>query len=241
MNQENVAAVIAQQTASSDRLESQVYKALLDKIRFGTYGLGEKLPSENELSEEHEVSRPVVRAALAKLRDSGLIVSRRGAGSFVNSGVPTDASGYEPLSSVDDIAKYFQFRRTIESEIAMQAAQRGTQKHADQLREIAEEVLALVSSGRESVGADIKFHTTLAELSDNRFLVETIGLIQTHWVFIGNFVRSLGAARPRTGRRMTDEHLAIVDAIAKQDPAAARKAMLLHVDGSERRVFKGGR
>ena len=43
----------------------------------------------------------------------------------------------------------------------------------------------------------------------------------------------------RKGKRMTQEHLAIVDAIAAGDPAAARKAMLIHVDGSERRVFKG--
>jgi DNA-binding FadR family transcriptional regulator len=38
---------------------------------------------------------------------------------------------------------------------------------------------------------------------------------------------------------MTNEHLAIVDAVEKRDPVAARKAMLIHIDGSERRVFKG--
>jgi DNA-binding FadR family transcriptional regulator len=38
---------------------------------------------------------------------------------------------------------------------------------------------------------------------------------------------------------MTSEHQAIVEAIAANDPLAARKAMIKHVDGSERRVFKG--
>jgi len=142
---------------------------------------------------------------------------------------------------VNDISSYFMFRRTIEGEVAQLAAARGSAAAADQLREMANEVLSVLSSGRDSVGADIKFHTTLAELSDNRFLVETIDLLRPHWVFIGNFVRSLGAARPRTGRRMTDEHFAIIEAVAKRDPAAARKAMLEHIDGSERRVFKGDR
>jgi len=59
MNKHGVAALISKQTEGEDRLESQVYRALLDKIRFGTYALGEKLPSEHELSEEHDVSRPV--------------------------------------------------------------------------------------------------------------------------------------------------------------------------------------
>lgn len=239
MSQESVEAILPTLEDGSERLEIRVYKALLDKIRFGTYALGEKLPSEHELSEEHEVSRPVIRAALSKLRDSGLIVSRRGAGSFVNSGVPAEAGGYSPLGSVEHISDYFRFRRTIEGESAELAARNGSPAAADQLREIAEEVLTLLSSGKDSVGVDIKFHTTLAELSDSRFLVETIGLIRPHWVFIGNFVRSLGATRVRTGKRMTHEHFAIADAIADRDPARARKAMLIHVDESERRVFKG--
>ena len=58
--------------------------------------------------------------------------------------------------------------------------------------------------------------------------------------FVGNFVRSLGVAKARTGQRMTNEHLAIADAVAARDPDAARAAMLTHIDGSERRVFKGG-
>jgi DNA-binding FadR family transcriptional regulator len=81
----------------------------------------------------------------------------------------------------------------------------------------------------------------LAELSDNRFFLETVGLIRPHWIFIGNFVRSLAAARPRTGKSMTDEHFKIADAIEARDPVAARQAMLAHIDGSERRVFKGER
>jgi len=240
MEEHSVESLLPPQDEGGERLEVQVYRALLDKIRFGNYRLGEKLPSEHELSEEHGVSRPVIRAALSKLRDSGLIVSRRGAGSFVNSGVPNETSGFTPLSSINDISDYFNFRRTIEGEIAALAAQNGTPEAANQLRGIAKEVLAILSNGEDSVGADIQFHTTLAELSDNRFLLETLGMIRPHWIFVGNFVRSLGATRVRTGKRMTNEHLAIADAIEKRDPDAARRAMLAHIDGSERRVFKGG-
>jgi len=241
MTSDKMEALIPRREGGADRLEVQVYKALFDKIRFGTYALGEKLPSEHALGEEHEVSRPVIRAALSKLRDSGLIVSRRGAGSYVNSGVPTDTGGYSPLGSIADVADYFRFRRTIEGAVAELAARNGTPKAAGQLRDIAGEIPALLSSGRDAVGVDIKFHATLAELSDSRFLIESVELIRPHWVFIGNFVRSLGATRDRTGKRMTDEHMAIADAIEARDPARARRAMISHVDSSERRVFKEDR
>lgn len=239
MTLDSLDELLASAGGDDDRLEVQVYRQLLDKIRFGGFALGQKLPSEHELCEMHGVSRPVVRAALSKLRDSGLIVSRRGAGSFVNSGVPTEAGGYSPLSSISDIGDFFRFRRTVEAAIAEAAAQHGSPAAADRLRAIAEEGLALVARGEPAVGADITFHATLAQLSDNRFLIETIDMIRPHWTFVGNFVASLGVTRVRTGQRMTREHLAIADAIGAADPVAARSAMLTHIDGSERRVFKG--
>ena len=231
--------LIVQQASEPNRLESHIYKQLFDKIRFGTYGMGEKLPSENELCEEHGVSRPVVRAALSKLRDSGLIVSRRGAGSFVTRGSPTEHSGFSPLNSIDDIACYFHFRRTIEGTCAEMAARRASQSDVKRLRELVNEVQRRLDIDGDSVEADFQFHICLAELSDNRFLLDTIDMLRPHWVFVGTFVRSLGITRVRTGKRMTSEHQAIVEAVAANDPLAARKAMVKHVDGSERRAFKG--
>ena len=224
---------------SAERLENQVHRRLLDKIRFGDYALGQRLPSENELCEEHGVSRPVVRAALSKLRDSGLIVSRQGAGSFVHSGVPNDQAGFGALGSVEDIAAFFHFRRVIETASVELAAERAGTKGADRLWESVEMLRAQLEGGKDGVAADIHFHLTIAELSDSRFLIETVNMLQPHWHFVGNFLRSLGVTGARKGKRMTDEHVAIVEAIAAGDPARARAAMSSHIDGSERRVFKG--
>lgn len=224
---------------AEERLEAQVYRKLFDMIRFGTYEMGQRLPSEAELGEEHGVSRPVIRAALSKLRDSGLIVSRQGSGSFVSSGVPSTAGGYTPLSSITDIASYFNFRRLIEGTSAELAAEKATAKQAKTLRDMADEMGSLAARNEQTVGLDIKFHVFVAELSDNRFVVETLDMLHPHWIFVGNFVQSLGITGQRRGKRMTNEHLAIVEAIEAGDPVRARKAMLVHVDGSEHRVFKG--
>jgi len=228
------------QVARKDRLESHVYRELLDRIRFGQYALGERLPSEMELAESYGVSRPVVRAALSKLRDSGLIVSRQGSGSFVNSGVPTDQGGYAPLGSIDDIACYFRFRRTIEAETASAAARNADADGIARLRQVADDVQDLLSSGDDAVGADIRFHAVIAEMSGSRFLLETLDMLRPHWIFVGNFVRSLGMYGTRTGKRMTAEHLGIVGAIAEGNADKARDLMIAHINESEGRVFKGG-
>ena len=231
--------ILDMSSAAKDRLESQIHRQLLDKIRFGTYALGERLPSEHELCEEHGVSRPVVRAALSKLRDSGLIVSRQGAGSFVSSGAPVDQGGYSPLSSISDISSYFAFRRIIETESVDLATRRATPKDLAQLRGIVDDMRALLQKGEAAVSVDIQLHATIAELSGSRFLIETVDMLRPHWIFVGNFVRSLGITGGRTGKRMTDEHTAIIDAMQSGDSAHARQVMLNHIDGSENRVFKG--
>ena len=119
------------------------------------------------------------------------------------------------------------------------AARRASPSDIRRLREMVDEVQRRLDNDGESVEADFKFHICLAELSDSRFLLEAIDMLRPHWIFVGSFVRSLGMTRVRTGKRMTSEHQAIVEAISANDPLAAREAMIKHVDGSERRVFKG--
>src|SRR5690606_35152563 len=64
-------------------LADRVYHIMHSRIANGAYAADHRLPSENELATELDVSRPVLRAALERLRGEGLIVSRQGAGSFV--------------------------------------------------------------------------------------------------------------------------------------------------------------
>jgi GntR family histidine utilization transcriptional repressor len=53
------------------------------RIHSGSWGPGERAPSENELSEQFGVSRMTARRALHELARAGEIVRRRGAGSFI--------------------------------------------------------------------------------------------------------------------------------------------------------------
>jgi GntR family transcriptional regulator len=62
---------------------TQVASALREDIRAGTYGPGDRLPSERELRERFGVAGGTVRGALAMLRAEGLVTSHPGRGVFV--------------------------------------------------------------------------------------------------------------------------------------------------------------
>ncbi|MEU4497641.1 GntR family transcriptional regulator [Streptomyces sp. NPDC023998] len=69
-------------------LYQQVAAAIRQGIANGEFPAGAPLPSEAQLIERYEVSRPTVRNAIAALRSEGLIEVRHGKGSFVK-GTPT--------------------------------------------------------------------------------------------------------------------------------------------------------
>lgn len=61
----------------------QVASTLRERITAGVYAPGESLPSERELVDTFEVSRPTIREALGLLRSEGLVIAEHGRGVFV--------------------------------------------------------------------------------------------------------------------------------------------------------------
>ena len=81
-------------------LYKQVYESLREAIAQGTYPVGDKLPSEAELSKQFDVSPITVKRALELLRTDGMIMRRPRIGTVVTSSTPTVArAGANPESS----------------------------------------------------------------------------------------------------------------------------------------------
>ena len=64
-------------------LADQIYEIILRNISDGTYPAGTLLPSENQLAEQFDVSRPTIRAAFARLGERGYVKRQRGVGTYV--------------------------------------------------------------------------------------------------------------------------------------------------------------
>lgn len=66
-------------------LVEEVREGLREQIINGTYVQGDQLPNEQEMSEKFRVSRATIREAYRGLIESGYLVSKQGAGTFVAS------------------------------------------------------------------------------------------------------------------------------------------------------------
>src|SRR5450631_399187 len=96
------------------RLGDDLYRALSAMINRSEIAEGSRLPAETELALRFGVSRPTVRETLARLRDEGLIASRRGSGSYVQArpAVSSDAPKptFRDVDSFEQIRQCYQFR-----------------------------------------------------------------------------------------------------------------------------------
>ncbi len=87
-------------------LATQTQRYLSSLIQNGTYPAGSQLPAEDQLALQLGVSRATLREALLNLERQGVILRRRGVGTFVTAGPaqPLD-SGLEVLESIDHMAQ----------------------------------------------------------------------------------------------------------------------------------------
>lgn len=78
----------------------EIYNQILKLIYDGMYPEGSKLPTENELSEELNVSRMTLRQSLSLLKEDGIIETKQGSGNYVKKTVVRQKPGLEEVGDI---------------------------------------------------------------------------------------------------------------------------------------------
>lgn len=208
------------------RLYLEVANQIEALIKSGQIRPGERLPSERDLAQRFEVSRPTIREAMIALEISGLVEIRTGSGIYVLE------QAEEPIGLRDEGPGPFEIleaRRILESEVVALAAARITSE------QMAELEAALVKMEREdqegtiSEEADQRFHCILAEATQNSALAS---MVQWLWDLRNRSeISTLFHERVREEgvHPSAQEHRVIFEALQHQDPLSAKQAMQTHI------------
>ncbi|OOY02984.1 MULTISPECIES: FadR/GntR family transcriptional regulator [unclassified Thioclava] len=230
----------ANKTTSRIPLADKVYHSLFSRISNGDYPPNQKLPPENQLAEEFGVSRPVLRAALEKLREEGTIYSRQGAGSFVRP-IHIAPLGFAKVETLADIQRCYEFRITIESQAAELAAGRRNEAILHDIEEALDQLRAATGSLQHREDADFAFHLAIAKAANNQYFEATLRALRDH-VNVG--MKLHGDALMSDGKKGLEgvlaEHTAIYEAVRDGRAEAARDLMRAHLEHSRDRLFGGG-
>jgi DNA-binding FadR family transcriptional regulator len=203
---------------------------LVQAIKLGMVVDGDRLPPERELAERLQVSRVTLREAIAALRDTGYLQSRRGrsGGTFVVYGGAH--AGEDPAELAREMGPALHdaldFRRVLEPGGAELAATR-TLSAADRQRLVGAQAAARDRGPTRRVN-DSRLHLAIAAASGSPSLAASVADVQLT-------LDRLLAAIPVIRRNLDHsdaQHDRIVDAILHGDAAAARAAMEEHCDGT---------
>jgi DNA-binding GntR family transcriptional regulator len=189
-----------------------------DRLRADIVG-GRLLPNqrliESDIARSMGVGRTIVRSALVRLEQEGLIEHERHRGARVR------------LVELDEAVEILETRVVLEGLAARIAAQRVTRTEITELKAI------LAQMRRYQKAADLlgmsdenaRFHGRLIEISGHLTAARLIGALNFQLVRFQYRTILL----PGRSERSAAEHAAIVDAVAKRDGEGAEAAMRAHL------------
>jgi len=194
-------------------------------IRLGVFVNGEQLPAERELAVRLGVSRVNLREAIAVLRESGMVQTRRGRGggtTVVYAGrAAAEIDPADLRGSIPQICDALDFRRVVEPGAAYLAASRRlSADQRDWLTDCEDRVRAAEIGPAYRI-ADSRLHLAVATLSGSPMLIEAIIRVQATLDVLLSWV----PLQPASVEHCHQSHRAVITAILAGDPPTARAEM----------------
>jgi GntR family transcriptional repressor for pyruvate dehydrogenase complex len=217
----------------------QLIDILSSEIRARKFRPGERLPTEQEMVARFQVSRTVVREAIAALRAEGLVVTRQGAGAFVSQDAESRPFRIvsEELRSLAEILQVMQLRLAVEIEAAGLAAENRNARALNEMGRRLDVIDDAIRAGRVAVEEDFAFHLAIAAATGNPYFERFMHFLGT--IIIPRQTLRLGmddaAERRAYLTQIQTEHRSIYAAIRDANSDAARRASRAHLELSVER------
>lgn len=207
----------------------ETVERLLQSIRLGVVGAGERLPSERELAERLGVSRVTLREAIRALADAGYVESRRGryGGTFVTQSLPEPGEGDPGTVDAAAFEDALCLRHVLETGAAEAAAAR-TLSPADRRHLTATLGETATADLAEYRRRDSRLHLAIAEVTASGSLTTAVADARMR---VNLLLDRIPLLEPNL-EHSNAQHAAIVDAILAGEPVAARHAMAEHIEGT---------
>lgn len=210
-------------------------ESIKESILTGGFAVGDKLPTESQFCNMLGVSRTVVREALRVLTALGYVYIKPGKGAFV-----ARVDQEEQLSGDSFNLNNASFHDLMEVRISIEeisvrlAIERANEEQIQILQEVHESFLEANSSRNSArmMMIDELFHTTIAEISGNKLLVNINEQLSKAFMKY----RASSYTNEETSGNAVTPHTQILAAFQKKDIAAGIAAMHAHLIRSIRDI-----
>lgn len=219
----------------TQKLSSQIAQDLLNKILSGDFQPGMFLPSERELQDHYDASRPIIRESLQILAAQGLVTSSSRKGTIVNPEINQPVLQALLLACVRSnvfLEDILSVRRVLEPQIALIAADEASSVQIRELLTLAAQYETFdfehynIALWRK---LDTQFHLLVAQATQNQvfaILVEVLMDILTSQ----RRAEIEETVTPESLHIAAQQHRAITEAIANGNSQQAAELMRTHLE-----------
>lgn len=216
-------------------ISEQVFDHIIEDIRNGELKPGDQLADERRMAEELGVSRVPLREAIKSLTQIGILTTKHGDGTFVNtntSDVMTNAMNLYVAMEDSLMLEFVEVRRLMEKEAARLAALNATEDEISDMKELCKLRDQVTSKGLEAEvvqeklnDLDKDIHMAIAKATHNsvffNFLHSMRNAIQVH--------QNEASSKPDMLKKANEAHRKVIKAIAAKDAEGAAEAMEAHI------------
>ena len=222
-------------------MSDHVAQQLLKQIEVGSFSATGKLPTEAVLAQEFGVSRTVIREAISRLKNEGVVEPRQQR--RVREPARRDPAAADRLCGSGRsyvAAAPARGAPRDRAEVAAEAALNHTDEDMADIDDALRRIDDAVAEGRDGVAEDVAFHRTIAAVTGNPYFLKTLQFLNQYLEAGVKVTRRNEATREDFSRQVREEHAAIADAIRARDPMAARNAARTHMYNAARRLAEAG-
>ncbi len=228
----------------SPDIPTLVMNQIIELISQGKLKIGEKLPSEQEMTELFGISRISLREAMKLLEAKGYIESRDRKGKYVRSLTDNVKSSIEDLISIDHekIWELLAVRRLIDSEAAYLAAKNAAKDQKKRFNKLVERIGSIgsenVLTSKEGGKLYSDFFDILADATRNTIFVHLRESIAHVLTGAFPYSRKKLSRVDNCSNEIVQQLNRIIEAIDRKDPDAAKALTIEHIDYIEKSLRK---
>lgn len=213
-----------EQKRLSDSVADDIMSMIAIERRFRP---GDKLPNENEFSEELNISRTTLREAIRILVTNGVVEIKRGKGTYIKEDI--DVNNLESLSFLTDAkinAKdLYEMRLIFEPEAAYYATIRATDVELKRILEYGHQIEERINRNEDRTAVEQNFHKSIVKATHNEFMEKLMPVI---YQAIDKGV-ILSKKKELAIKETINDHKMIMEFMKNRNPEGAKSAMKIHI------------
>lgn len=216
--------MMAYEKRLSDRIADDILNMITIEKRFFP---GDKLPNENDLSKELNISRTTLREAIRILVTNGVLEIKRGLGTFVRTDISVEnLNELNPLSMAKVDAKdLYEMRLIFEPEAAYLATIRATEDELKRIIDLGKRIEEKIKNREDRTEVEQEFHRSIAKATHNEFMNKLMPVI---YEAIDKGVL-LSEEKEVAIQDTIIDHRMIIEFMQARNAEGAKNAMKIHI------------